>query len=58
MSGWAQLPGTAVVHVTLEIAEDVSRYTKAAFLQPGKETDMLARFFAHRAGLIGQGRSD
>jgi len=47
-----------VVHVTLEIAEDVSRYTKAAFLQPGKETDMLARFFAHRAGLIGQGRSD
>ena len=29
---------------TLEITEDVSEYTKADFLQPGKKTDMLARF--------------
>ncbi|CAN5628410.1 catalase [soil metagenome] len=29
---------------TLEITGDVSRYTKAAVLQPGTSTDMLARF--------------
>ncbi|MEV4900820.1 catalase [Citricoccus sp. NPDC055426] len=29
---------------TLEITEDVSQWTKADFLQPGKKTDMLARF--------------
>ncbi|MEW1980972.1 catalase [Citricoccus sp. NPDC079358] len=29
---------------TLEITEDVSKWTKADFLQPGKKTDMLARF--------------
>lgn len=29
---------------TLEITGDISRYTKAAVLQPGARTDMLARF--------------
>ena len=29
---------------TFEVTEDVSRYTKADFLQPGKKTEMLARF--------------
>ena len=29
---------------TLEITEDISRYTKAAALQPGAKTPMLARF--------------
>ncbi|VXB01490.1 vegetative catalase 1 [Citricoccus sp. K5] len=29
---------------TLEITEDVSKWTKADFLQKGKKTDMLARF--------------
>ena len=29
---------------TLEITEDVSQWTKADFLQPGKKTEMLARF--------------
>ncbi|XKH52130.1 catalase [Citricoccus nitrophenolicus] len=29
---------------TLEITEDISQWTKADFLQPGKKTDMLARF--------------
>ncbi|MFB9315590.1 catalase [Nocardioides plantarum] len=29
---------------TLEITEDISRYTRAAALQPGVKTDMLARF--------------
>jgi catalase len=29
---------------TLEITGDISRYTKAAVLQPGAKTDMLARF--------------
>ena len=28
----------------LEVTEDVSAYTKATFLQPGKKTEMLARF--------------
>jgi catalase len=28
----------------LEVTEDISRYTKADFLQPGKRTDVLARF--------------
>lgn len=29
---------------TFEVTEDISRYTKADFLQPGKKTEMLARF--------------
>lgn len=29
---------------TLEVTEDISRWTKAAVLQPGVKTDMLARF--------------
>ena len=29
---------------TFEVTEDVSKWTKADFLQPGKKTDMLARF--------------
>ena len=29
---------------TFEVTEDVSQYTKADFLQPGKKTEMLARF--------------
>ncbi|WBL19040.1 MULTISPECIES: catalase [Citricoccus] len=29
---------------TLKVTEDVSQYTKADFLQPGKETDLLLRF--------------
>src|SRR5690606_30885079 len=29
---------------TFEVTEDVSQYTKADFLQPGRKTEMLARF--------------
>jgi len=29
---------------TFEVTHDISRYTKAAFLQPGARTEMLARF--------------
>ena len=29
---------------TFEVTEDISQYTKADFLQPGKKTEMLARF--------------
>ncbi|QCU78707.1 catalase [Citricoccus sp. SGAir0253] len=29
---------------TFEVTEDISQYTKADFLQPGKKTDLLARF--------------
>src|SRR6478609_7701453 len=29
---------------TFQTTEDISRYTKAAFLQPGAKTEMLARF--------------
>ena len=29
---------------TFEVTEDVSQWTKADFLQPGKKTEMLARF--------------
>src|ERR1039458_8479622 len=31
-------------HGTLNITEDISKYTKAKVLQPGKKTDMLIRF--------------
>src|SRR5947199_10822760 len=29
---------------TFEVTNDVSQYTKAAFLQPGTQTEMVARF--------------
>lgn len=29
---------------TFEVTQDVSQFTRAAFLQPGTKTDMLARF--------------
>jgi catalase len=31
-------------HGVLRVTEDISRFTRAACLQPGKETEMLARF--------------
>ncbi len=39
-------------HGVFEVTDDVSAYTKADFLQPGKTTEMLARF-SHVAGESG-----